>query len=368
MNKLKSRVGRMPVRTWSHSGVNDRDIVFIYPESGYKKNNSSYITMPEKVQMNRKFDGVFTLNDDTGILTSPEIRSFVDEHNSSRYYFKIPQGYNSDDPVLITFEINEENPVLTDDIIIEAGKNSTSTVIIKYISQGGGTFEHCARTRIIAYEGAQVTLIKAQLLNESSSHTDMVRGVAYKDAHIHVILTEIGASEPISDCNLLLKEEEASADLEVLYLGEGTRSLDLSHRIEYRGRKTQGNIRARGVLMNKSKKIFRDTLDFVSGATGSKGREEENVLMLDDEVRNISVPILLCGEDDVQGEHAVSSGRPDDNLMFYLMSRGISQVDAKILLAQSAFACILDEVPDETLKVEILKRVHESIMRGRETF
>jgi len=172
---------------------------------------------------------------------------------------------------------------------------------------------------------------------------------------------------PLSSCNILLEGEGAAAGLEVVYLGDGERSLDMSYRVEHRGRKTISGIRAKGILMDRSRKVFRDTLDFVSGASGSKGREEESVLMLGRDVRNVSVPLLLCGEDDVEGEHAATSGRPDDKILFYLMSRGLSELEAKKLLAEAAVSSIVEKIPDESVREEILGKLRSSIERGGQT-
>ncbi len=73
---------------------------------------------------------------------------------------------------------------------------------------------------------------------------------------------------------------------------------------------------------------------------------------------------MFCGEDDVQGEHAASSGRPDESTLFYLMSRGLSEADAKKLLAESKFAALLDGIGNTTLQEEILSVLRTSIEEG----
>jgi len=82
---------------------------------------------------------------------------------------------------------------------------------------------------------------------------------------------------------------------------------------------------------------------------------------MDPGVLNLSVPVLLCAEDDVEGEHAASSGRPDDNMMFYMMSRGLSEQEAKKMLVEAAFSAILSKVPDMSLQNEILGLLKKSI-------
>jgi Fe-S cluster assembly protein SufD len=292
---------------------------------------------------------------------------FIDESKNCRYLIRIPRGHTEKEPIIFTLRLDAENPILVDDIVIEAEEDSSATVIVKYTSDGGVPAQHCGRTRVLAHQGASVKLVKVQMLQDGATHADVIGGFAGEGARLNVILAELGAMRPLSSCNLILDGEGAAAGLDVVYLGDGERSLDMSYRVEHRGRKSVSNICAKGILLERSRKVLRDTLDFISGASGSKGREEESVLMLSPEVRNVSVPLLLCGEDDVEGEHAASSGRPDHRILFYLMSRGIGELEAKKLLAQAAVSSIVEKIPDAPVRDEILDILSKSIERGGQT-
>ena len=80
-------------------------------------------------------------------------------------------------------------------------------------------------------------------------------------------------------------------------------------------------------------------------------------MMLSEKARAKAMPVLLCEEDDVSGEHAASSGKIDENKLFYLMSRGLSYEDAKILIVRAAFNPIIDLIGNEEIIEEILAEV-----------
>lgn len=105
--------------------------------------------------------------------------------------------------------------------------------------------------------------------------------------------------------------------------------------------------------MDRSKKTFRGTLDFKKGCKKSKGEEEEYTVLLSPHVINKSVPILLCTEEDVDGQHAASAGRIDENKLFYIMSRGFSETEAKKLVIEAAFNPIINQIPSEEIKNKI---------------
>ena len=72
-------------------------------------------------------------------------------------------------------------------------------------------------------------------------------------------------------------------------------------------------------------------------------------MLLDPTVKSISLPLLLCKEDNVVGNHAASAGQIDHNKLFYLMSRGFSEVEAKHIIVESMIRPIIDRIGDETI-------------------
>ena len=80
-----------------------------------------------------------------------------------------------------------------------------------------------------------------------------------------------------------------------------------------------------GVLRDSSQKTFRGTIDFKTGSSGAVGAETEDVLLLGETVVNKTVPLILCAEEDVKGSHGATIGQLDEEMLFYLGSRGISE-------------------------------------------
>jgi len=364
MSQFEATLDRMPVPTWRWLHVNDAG-VFLQGTDG--EASGADIRTSGRVIIREDFSGLKPSEDAAAFFLPAGMGAFIAENANRRHFIRIPRGYSEPEPILLTLRLDDENPVLVDDIVIEAEEGASVTVILKYTSESGTPARHCGRTRVIVRPNAAVKLVKVQMLDGEAAHTDTIGGFVEAGARLNVILAELGAARPLSSCNLILAGEGAAAGLDVIYLGDGKRALDLSYRVEHRGRKTVSGIRAKGILMEQSRKVFRDTLDFKSGASGSKGREEESVLLLSPKVQNVSVPLLLCGEDDVEGEHAASSGRPDEKVLFYLMSRGIGELEAKKLLAEAAVSSIVEQIPDASVRDELLAAVERSIEKGGQT-
>ena len=60
--------------------------------------------------------------------------------------------------------------------------------------------------------------------------------------------------------------------------------------------------------------------------------------MLSPDVVNKSIPLILCDEEDVQGEHGATIGRLDENVLFYMNARGISAEQAQKMMARAKIA------------------------------
>lgn len=239
------------------------------------------------------------------------------------------------------------------DIKIEAGHQEK--MLVEYRKESYGI------VNISIGENASLKLTQLQLMPEERNHANEVNIVLEKKAKLQLVAVETGAKSFASKVNIILKGDKSQADVSLLYFGDGDRSLDLNYLLEFQGRKTVGNLEVYGGLMGASQKIFRGTLDFKQGSKQAKGYEKENVVVLSSGVRNRSVPIMLSGEDDVVGNHAVSSGKINEDKLHYLMSRGLSPAEARKLVLEAAFNPVLELIDDEALRQEIDSYIKERL-------
>lgn len=61
------------------------------------------------------------------------------------------------------------------------------------------------------------------------------------------------------------------------------------------------------------------------------------MLLFSPNARNRTAPLILCGEEEVEGQHAASVGRLDENKLYYLRSRGLSEAQARRLMVDARF-------------------------------
>ena len=124
---------------------------------------------------------------------------------------------------------------------------------------------------------------------------------------------------------------------------------------------TECEIDTSGALKDAAKKVFRGTIDFKTGSSNSVGNEKETVLMLGDDVVNKTVPLILCAEENVVGNHGATIGELDDETLFYFESRGISRAQAENILARASIERFARTVDDEVLRAQILQTLEEEL-------
>jgi len=213
--------------------------------------------------------------------------------------------------------------------------------------------EKRAEVEINVADGASLELVKLQLLPTDQPHGDKIKVILGEGSTLRYTAVEAGASVSATEFIVELQGEESVADVAVLYFGDEERRLDLNYILRQAGKRTEAKLDVRGALTGKAEKVFRGTLDFLRGASDSVGREKETVMLLSDDVRNRSIPLMLSGEGDVDGYHAVSIGKMDEEKLFYLMSRGLDLAEAQRLVVEAALAPVLQRLPQGKLAAEV---------------
>lgn len=236
---------------------------------------------------------------------------------------------------------------------VPAGESRELTVV--YRQEGEG------RLDVRVAEGGSLKLTVVQLLPDDRQYAGQVEVELAKGASLEAVAVEVGAAKAVSKMQVFLKGDESRADVHVLYFGHEARKLDMNYVLVQEGRQTEANLNVYGALSGQADKIFRGTLDFRRGSKGSKGYEKEQVIVLSGKVRNRSVPLMLSGEDAVEGHHAVSIGKMDENKLFYLMSRGLDMTEARRLVVEAAFNPVLDRIGDEELYRELDDYIKERL-------
>ena len=347
MEKLK--VNDTPVRTARNFKINNIEVE---------------LDLPEKIA---EFKNVEIINDkstiDSEVSNLPLTYGngkILEELNYETANSKIRiQTSNKKEDIRIRYNFDDNNLNLINQIEIIA--NGDTNVIIEYKSQTSQKCLHNGIIRTIANENAKLNVTIVNLLNENSDNFEAIENRLEKNSKVNYTIIDIGGKTSVSNYYSNIIGENADNDLKSIYLGIGEQRKDINYIAELRGTKTNIDIDVQGALKDFAKKNFKGTIDFKKGSKKAKGNENEYCMLLSDKAKSIALPMLLCTEEDVEGNHSTASGKVDEKQLFYIMARGISYKEAVKLIVKSKFNKIIERITDEELKNEILSEIDKRL-------
>lgn len=236
------------------------------------------------------------------------------------------------------------------DVVAEAG--STLKLLISYEGEAGSGFVGSA-IRVFAGKGSKIEVHSVQSLTGDVTVFDDSGYVLEPAAHAIVTHRVLGAAKAFTGLAADLRGEGSRIDVATRYIGASQQQRDFNYSVKQRGKCTESSMDANGVLSGSSKKTLRGTIDFVHGCKGSLGNERETVLLADDEVENKTVPVILCDEDDVMGNHGATIGHVRPEQRFYLNCRGLSDSAIESLFSAAAIEEAYLELDDQKVRHQI---------------
>lgn len=249
----------------------------------------------------------------------------------------------------------EKDSVLTAAVFLKTKANSQAAAATADGEAETAQGLAAQQIKIYAEAGAKVRLYLVQMLDEGAVCLGDVGGICEDDASIELVRMEIGAGKLYAGAEIDLAGKRSAFESHVGYRVKDSQRFDMNYTARHRGKKTQSLMTASGVLEDGAFKLFRGTIDLQNGCAGAKGTESEDALLLGDKVVNQTIPLILCGEEDVEGNHGASIGRLDEQVLFYLSSRGLSREAAEQLIARAKLDEVCGHIPLQPVREEVQK-------------
>ena len=234
-------------------------------------------------------------------------------------------------------------------------RSGSELTVFQYFDQGEKTpaGRMTLKTRVKAENGARVRLVQLIAAGKETEVLGNVEASLDEGASLEVDQVFLSGKRTVFETMVTLEGRKASFVSNVAYDVARGEDLDLNLISRHLAKKTEAEIDVKGVLRQQSRKLLRATIDFISGCSGSAGKENEEVLLLDENVVNQTIPLILCGEEDVEGAHGASIGRIDEEPLFYLESRGIPEEEIYKLLANARVESVLAKIGDEQTSARV---------------
>lgn len=354
---MNTQINRLPVPTWNRTGVNWLDKKALPPDREYSQGDHLPYdgVLPHGISlMDRIPEEIAAIPSGMGEWMDEFILSRAD-----KTCYLLAEG-PAGEPVIITQTLDLTHPVIRAHYAINAKPGSNITVI--QINRGDAKDGVLGSlTQIDAQENSVVRLISVQLLGRNSQSFDSVGARIGKGARVELVRAVLGGKTAACGSLAHLEGQGGGYQQDTAYFTDKEQIYDFNDIARHAGRETESEMHTAGVLAGSSNKILRGTIDFKAGCAHSVGHENETVLLLSPSARNRTVPLILCGEEAVEGQHAASLGQFDEKHLYYLCSRGLSLMEAKRMLVEARFMPVLHKITPDDLRMEILNVIERRL-------
>jgi Fe-S cluster assembly protein SufD len=250
-------------------------------------------------------------------------------------------------------------------IALEAGASAT---ILEYFTHDiEGSYLTNSVTEIVLGEQARLEHDKIQLeslaaFHFSTVHIHQSRGGVYVSNNI-----ALGGSIARTDITALLDDEGCECTLNGLSLGNGKQLIDNHTTIDHAKPNCHSWEMYKAVLDGKARGVFNGKIFVRKDAQKTDAKQTNQTLLLSDEAVIDTKPQLEIFADDVKCTHGATIGQLDDEQIFYLRSRGISEEDARDLLTFAFAGEVVAEMHFDSVKERLEEIIHARLDEGRST-
>jgi Fe-S cluster assembly protein SufD len=247
-------------------------------------------------------------------------------------------------------------------VLIRLENHARATVII----ENTGDTHLAEDLEISLAPGANLTLVSLQEWESKSIHAGRQHAVVDRDATFKSIVVTIGGSL----VRLLPTVEFAApgASCELLGVYFATSGQFFEHRmfVDHKVPNAKSRVNYKGALAgDQAHTVWIGDVFIRAAAEGTDTYELNRNLLLSDGARADSVPNLEIETGEIVGAgHASTTGRFDDEQLFYLMSRGIALADARRLVVRGFFNEIVSEIGNEDIQGRLMDRIDNELAKA----
>lgn len=324
--------------------------------------------------------GVVFLDTDTGLKEYPELfkKYFgsIIPYNDNKFaalntavwsggsFIYVPKNVKITMPLQAYFRINAEKMGQFERTLIIADEGAQVAYVEgctapAYVSSS----LHSAVVEIVALKNARVRYYTIQNWSKNVYNLVTKRAYAYRDSLVEWIDCNLGSGVTMKYPGVILKEEGAKAEILSIAMASAAGQVqDSGGKIAHLASNTSSRIIAKSISSKGGRSSYRGSVDVKKGAKNCKSFVQCDALILDDKSRTDTYPYIDINEPDTDIGHEATVSKIGEDQLFYLMSRGIAEPEARNLIVNGFIEPLVKVLPME-FAVE-MNRLIELEMEG----
>ncbi|MBI4154046.1 SufD family Fe-S cluster assembly protein [Candidatus Woesearchaeota archaeon] len=264
---------------------------------------------------------------------------------NSGYFLQIPDNTNAG-VLRVANVFTPDNRLCVDQNIIIVGKNSSVTLVEeKYSAQSSEQSLLSSVTDVHVKEGAKLTMGNIHSLGSNTIELASRRFLLENDANVFASSGFFGGFITLSSTDYIMKGNGSSSEGFEIVFGTGKQRYNISSNLFHDGVGTNGKMIAKGVFDNSSSGLMKGMINIGKNAKNASAYLSDHSVLLGKDSSADAIPGLQIENNDVKATHSASVAQINEEQIFYLMSRGFSEKEAKKLIVSGFFEPIIRQMP-----------------------
>lgn len=206
---------------------------------------------------------------------------------------------------------------------------------------------HAGAVELFVRKGARLRYSTIENWSRNMYNLNTKRAIVEDDGVVEWISGSFGSRVSMLYPMSILKGDRSRCGFTGVTFAAAGQYLDTGCKIIHQGKQTSSTVHSKSISKNGGTAFYRGLLKVLPEATGARSTVECESLMLDNESTSDTIPIIDINNDSVDIGHEAKIGRISDEAIFYLMSRGISEDEAKAMIVRGFVEPISKELPLE---------------------
>jgi Fe-S cluster assembly protein SufD len=241
---------------------------------------------------------------------------------------------------------------------VELAPDASLELIERHLSAGEEPSFITSLVSIAMAERAQLTHYRLQELNPRSVHYDTLTAQLGAQAHYRLQAVSLGAQAARTTISVRLTGERATLELNLASLGDRSQVQDTYAVVEHVAANARTTQLFRGIAAGRARVACNGKIVVAKNAHGTDSRQSLRGLLAGPEAEIDVRPQLEIYTDDVRCSHGATAGKLDEQMLFYLLSRGLDRVSAQRLLKWA----FLEDVIAQTAHPALRRQIEERLM------
>ncbi len=263
-------------------------------------------------------------------------------------FIYVPPGVKIDFPLQAYFRINAERMGQFERTLIIVDEGAEVHYVEGCTAPMYSTESlHSAVVEIIVKRGARCRYTTIQNWANNIYNLVTKRAVAYRDATMEWVDGNLGSQLTMKYPAVYMLEPGARGEiLSIAFAGPGQHQ-DAGAKLVHAAPHTTGQIVSKSISNGGGRSSYRGLVRVERGAKNAKCNVVCDALILDDKSRSDTYPYIEIAEQDVAVGHEASVSRIGEEQLFYLMSRGLSEAEARTMIVNGFIEPLVKELPME---------------------